>query len=65
MIDQLPAHSRVWIYQNTKELSNEKVDVLKQKIDSFLANWSAHGSALMAASSVVYNRFIIISIAIG
>ena len=57
---QLANHSRVWIYQSSRALTNEEVDEIKSYGNRFIANWAAHGKELQAAFEVFYNRFIVL-----
>lgn len=60
--NNLPEHSRVWIYQCNRSLTGEEQTSISEKIDHFLKQWTAHGSDLEAAFELRYNRFIIIGI---
>jgi DNA phosphorothioation-dependent restriction protein DptG len=56
----LAGHSRVWIYQSSRTLSDEEVTEIKQHGDNFIKNWAAHGSQLSAALEVFHNLFIVV-----
>ncbi|MEQ8908628.1 MAG: ABC transporter ATPase [Vicingaceae bacterium] len=56
----LPNHSRVWIYQSSRALSDQEVNEIKDYGNRFIANWAAHGKELQAAFEVFYNRFIVL-----
>ena len=60
--EDLPEESRVWIYQSSRKFSDEEITDIKNDLEAFLTNWSAHGSALEASYQIKYNRFIILSI---
>lgn len=55
-----PNHSRVWIYQSTRTLSENEVVVIKDKSATFLDQWTTHGHSMNAAIDVVYSLFIVI-----
>lgn len=57
--DNLPGHARIWIYQANRKLSDQEIEAVSPKIESFLTNWTAHGSSLEAGFAVKYNRFIV------
>lgn len=57
---ELSDHSRVWIYQADRKLTDQEVTVIKKHGDNFIAQWAAHGSDLQAAFEVKYNQFIIL-----
>lgn len=56
----LADHSRVWIYQADRQLSNNEVEEIKKHGAHFISNWAAHGSDLQAAFEVFYNQFIVL-----
>ena len=56
----LPDHSRVWIYQSSRELKDKEVAHIQQLGQHFIDNWATHGKALKAAMEVFYNRFIVL-----
>ncbi|MCC6690026.1 MAG: ABC transporter ATPase [Bacteroidia bacterium] len=60
--NQLPAHSRVWIYQSTREFTPDETDRLKNEADKFIEQWTSHGRNMDAAIEILYNRFIIIAV---
>lgn len=60
--DQLPDDARIWIYQANRKLSDQEIEAISPKIETFLTHWTAHGSALAAGFTVRYNRFIILGL---
>ncbi|MCD8741872.1 ABC transporter ATPase [Mucilaginibacter roseus] len=57
---QFPEHSRVWIYQSNRQLSDaETIDIQKSLIE-FTNIWTAHNNQLKATGEVRYNRFLIL-----
>ncbi len=58
----LPEESRVWIYQANRSFSEEELQELKPKIETFIEAWTAHGKDLQAGYNIVYKRFIIIGL---
>lgn len=61
-IDQLPSHSRIWIYQSVRELTATEVTEIKTNALSFLDQWTSHGNNMDAAIDVLYNRFVIVAV---
>jgi hypothetical protein len=53
-------HSRVWIYQADKKLSDQEVQQIQQELDDFTVSWTAHTSQLKARAEIRYNRFFIL-----
>ena len=57
---ELPADSRVWIYQSSRKLSDAEVSEIRKYGQEFIQNWAAHGKELNAAIEVFYHRFIVL-----
>ena len=60
--DQMPATSRVWIYQADRQFSKKEVDFVKNVTQNFLADWSAHGNELKASFTVEHDQFLILTV---
>ncbi|MBD80856.1 MAG: ABC transporter ATPase [Crocinitomicaceae bacterium] len=58
----LPGHSRVWIYQSNRVLSNDEISTIESRGRSFIENWSAHGADLNGALEVIYKQFIVLAL---
>lgn len=58
----LPEESRVWIYQANRSFSDLELEEITDKIDTFMQNWSAHGSDLQASYTIKYKRFIVFAL---
>lgn len=57
---QFSEHSRVWVYQSDKELTDEQATGLLNRLNKFAAEWTAHNHQLKAKAEVRYNRFLIL-----
>ncbi len=60
--EKLPNTSRVWIYQSNRTFSEVEIAEVKTALDTFLSDWTAHGSDLSAGYEMPYNRFIVIAL---
>lgn len=58
----LPEESRVWIYQANRSFSEQEIDEISSKLETFIENWTAHGSDLHSGYQIKYKRFIIIGL---
>ena len=58
----LPETSRVWIYQANRSLTENEQEEISTKLDTFIENWTAHGSDLQAAYELKYKRFIVLGL---
>ena len=61
-IEDMPDHSRVWIYQSDRKLSEEEVSTIETNAADFLKSWSAHGNDLKSSARVLWDRFLIIMV---
>lgn len=60
--DSLPEESRVWIYQANRSFSDNELLEIKDKLNIFIQNWTAHGSDLQSGYTIKYKRFIVIAL---
>ena len=60
--ESLPDNSRIWIYQCNRSFSPEELAEITAGLNTFLTQWTAHGSDLKAGFEIKYNRFIIIGL---
>jgi hypothetical protein len=58
----LPEESRVWIYQANRSFSDQELSEIKEKLNIFIENWTAHGSDLQSGYTIEYKRFIVIAL---
>ncbi|CAN5654021.1 hypothetical protein BH11BAC1_BH11BAC1_30320 [soil metagenome] len=58
----LPAHSRIWIYQCSRELTGDEETLIGDETKRFLESWTAHDKALQAGFEIRYHRFLILMI---
>ncbi|WP_456442455.1 ABC transporter ATPase [Psychroserpens sp.] len=58
----LPEESRVWIYQSNRSFTEEEISEIEDKLNTFIENWTAHGSNLQSGYTIKYKRFIIIAL---
>ena len=60
--EDLPLHSRIWIYQSSRKLSDAEIENMEKQTKEFVENWTAHDKALEASFITKYNRFLIIAV---
>lgn len=56
----LPDHSRVWVYQSNRAFTDDESEAIRAAGVEFAAAWSSHGADLLAAVEVFHNRFVVI-----
>ncbi len=57
---EMPLHSRAWIYQSERELTDVEINEIKRKAAMFLMEWTSHGNVMRATVDVLYNRFLVV-----
>ena len=60
--DQLPSHSRIWIYQSDRKLTTEEATEVSTIFQSFCHQWEAHGQRLQTSFKIELNQFLILSV---
>lgn len=58
----LPDESRIWIYQASRPFTDEELTEVEDKLNTFISNWTAHGSDLQAGYIIKYKRFIVMAL---
>lgn len=53
---------RIWIYQANRELSESEEARILTKLETFTAQWKAHGTPLSAKAEVRHQRFVILMV---
>lgn len=59
VIDKMPDTARVWIYQADRKLSDSEIDHVRNKAESFVDQWAAHGKDLAASFIIEKDQFLI------
>lgn len=55
-------NSKVWIYQANRKLSIGEEQAIQEEVEAFLANWKAHGKALVADFEIRHHLFLILKV---
>lgn len=58
----LPQDSKIWIFQSSRNFSEEEIIDIEKKLDDFMLEWNAHGAALTGAYAIPYDRFIVVAV---
>ncbi|MFD0765141.1 ABC transporter ATPase [Mucilaginibacter lutimaris] len=57
---EFSSHSRVWIYQSDRKLTDAETLQAQVLLDNFTTGWTAHNNQLLAKAEIRYNRFLIL-----
>ncbi len=60
--ETLPDSARIWVFQSTQNLEYKEVERISAHLMNFLDSWQAHGKDLKASFTILYERFIVISL---
>jgi hypothetical protein len=58
----LPDSARLWIYQSSRPLQMDEVELISAHLHRFTENWAAHGAPLKASYTIAFQRFIILAV---
>ncbi|MFM7194718.1 MAG: hypothetical protein ACKORJ_13675 [Bacteroidota bacterium] len=59
--DQLPGHSRIWIYPSDRPLTAVEQDTIASSLHEFCSGWKAHGNLLHTSFQIAQDHFIILA----
>jgi hypothetical protein len=60
--DSLPAHSRIWIYQANRALSQAESEYVSVHLKKLCEQWTAHNMPLHASFLLSFDHFIILAV---
>lgn len=55
-----PDASRVWIYQSTREFTNEEILQIEEQLTAFGKTWHSHGDKVKDFAQLFFGRFIVL-----
>lgn len=57
--NNLPDHSRVWVYNSARVFSASETEALRNEIRTFTEQWTSHKVGVIAEGDILHNRFVI------
>ena len=60
--DQMPDHSRVWIYQADRPLTDSECSKIEMLAAQFVEEWAAHGNSLKSSSAIFHRQFLVLTV---
>lgn len=60
--DQLPEHSRIWIYQSDRKLTPAEKQQAEAVLENFCENWEVHKQDTRSSYNIEHDQFIILAI---
>jgi hypothetical protein len=58
---QLPAHSRTWIYQADRKITSGEKNIISAALTAFTEGWVVHGQPMEASFDIRYDQFIVLA----
>lgn len=59
---ELIPDSKVWVYAANRELTENEQEVITKELNSFVADWAAHGEGLFGQSTILECRFVVLAV---
>ena len=59
--DNLPEHSRIWIYQANRRLNSDEISIISDELSAFTSGWTAHGIPLSSSFDIRFNQFVLLA----
>lgn len=59
--EDLPDHSRIWIYQSNRKFTSEEIVIISGILSSFTEGWKAHGVPMRTSFDIRFNQFILLA----
>jgi hypothetical protein len=60
-IDTLAGNSRLWFFQGDRFLNESEIALIEERMTTFVAQWTSHGSAMTASFSIIHNSLLIVA----
>jgi hypothetical protein len=60
--DQMPPHSRIWVYQSDRDFTLEETEWISSQLEVFCNQWNTHGSVMPTSFSIKFNQVIVFSV---
>lgn len=60
--DTLQDSSRIWVYQSSREFTEEEVAQMSSSLTEFVNEWTRHGDDLKASFSIKHKHFVILAV---
>lgn len=61
-IEQMPDHSRVWVYQANRPFSASETQAIEDYLAPALTQWASHGAGLNASFEIRFQQVIVIAV---
>ena len=59
---QLPASSRLWVYQSNRPFKTDEEEILKREVAAFCGKWATHNNAMRTSFSIEHHHFLLLAV---
>jgi hypothetical protein len=60
--DQLPTHSRIWVYQAERAFSSGEKELISTSLKQFCEGWNTHGNLMPTSFQILEEQFIVLGV---
>jgi hypothetical protein len=60
--DQLPTHSRIWVYQAERGFSSQEKELISTSLKQFCEGWNTHGNLMPTSFQILEEQFIVLGV---
>ncbi len=60
--ENLPSHTRIWVYQSDRKLTEKEAELINAEYKSFCESWEAHGQPLKTSFQLLFKQFLILAV---
>ena len=60
MLENLADHSRIWVFQSERKLTNQEQAFMQDVLGQFIKGWASHGDDVYGGFEIAYSMFIIV-----
>lgn len=60
--DQLPSHSRIWVYQAERAFSSTEKKLISETLKKFCEGWNTHGNLMPTSFQLLEDQFIVLGV---
>jgi len=61
LFPNFPDEAKLWVYALSRPLSNGDRELVREKLDTFIATWNSHGAPVNGAFEILEDRFVLIA----
>lgn len=60
--NQMPASSRIWIYQAARAFSSSEEEIVKSTLRNFCQGWNTHGNQMPSSFEILEQQILILAV---